>query len=104
MNLEVWPQNKMMAPASTPHQSPRTQGAQRAARDSGGSSRLPPMISQTVLIDSKVFMAHPKKRRLKKKTAVCKSMQKNAQPRFTMVKVSAQAASLPAREGECRLR
>src|SRR5436189_5239903 len=56
------------------------------------------MISQTVVIEARIFITQPRNRRLKKKTAVCKSMQKKAQPRFTIVNVNAQAANLPARE------
>src|SRR2546426_7458375 len=47
-------------------------------------------------------LIHPKNKRRKKKRLVGRSIQKNAQPRLTMTKVSAQAASL-AKRVECRV-
>src|SRR5438874_12949254 len=99
MNFEVWPQKRMIAPTSKPHHKPRIQNQQRALGIVASVSRLPPMNSQIALIDSKVFMRHPRNNRLKKKVAVCRFMQKKAQPRFTMTKVNAQPAILPANDG-----
>src|SRR5882672_2403082 len=47
----------------------------------------------------RVFIDHPKNNRRKKNKLVGRSMQKNAQPRFTMMKVRAQLTSLPPSDG-----
>src|SRR5690349_1573090 len=115
MNFEVWPQKRMMAAASRAHQRPlaRLAANPRSSRDTprsspsadspGCSSRLPPKYSSEDLSHVMVFINyHPRNRRLKKNRLVGKSMQKNAQPRLTMMKVSAQAANRP-KSVECRV-
>src|SRR5882672_5337945 len=89
----------MIAAASSPHQMPRIQDQRTLVSAPGSRSRLPPITSQTLLIEFKSFMFYRRNRRLKKNKAVGRSMQKNAQPKFTIRKVSAQPQIFPATVG-----
>ncbi len=95
MNFEVWPQKSRTTPASRPHQRPRHRGEERLRREGGGVSVLPCKNSQSILKVCRVFIFYPRNKRRKKKTAVGRSIQKNAQPRFTRINVSSQLATFP---------
>ena len=100
MNLEDWPQNRRMIPISSPHQIPRHHHDLMNAGSPGcGASLAPPRDSKNCLNQVNRFIIQPSKSRRKKKHAVGKSMQKNAQPRFTVTKVIAQPRNCPANDG-----
>src|SRR5262245_8231812 len=97
MNFDVCPLNNRIAPANSPHQSPRTHGEANLLNAGGGSSRAPSRYSQTSLNNSSSLINHPINNRRKKNIAVFRSMQKNAHPRFTITNVSAQLSMRPTR-------
>src|SRR5215467_7457406 len=97
MNFDVCPLNSRIAPANNPHQSPTIQGESNFLNPGGGSSLAPSRYSQTALNSSNPFINHPINNRRKKNIAVFRSMQKKAQPRFTITNVNAQLSTRPIR-------
>ena len=88
----------MTIPSSVPHHSPRNQPDSNLSAPGGGGVSQPSRYSHNALNQVNALISHPRKSRRKKNRAVGRSMQKNAQPRFTDTNVSAHATAVPNRE------